>query len=545
MKQCPNCGANAQDGWIICPSCGINIQKASDILGRDYYIPPESEPFFTKLANPPGEDTGTQTQSIEGSLPLILMGAPNSKAISILYREKSTNSDDAMLCLDNKSKEKAYCDGDCEPDEIFGKNGSVFLSYELFETEIHTIKEKCYGINEYYLVFRKYIEKIKDPIPGSLKRNLLIDMQTFLSRHGYDVSLEDIDYGTFGVYTREFYRRQAEINEEKKKIKTETQLIELKKRLDFVDSDSILDYYIGFYHQYPEDRWRYNDAFKRYILEEIFPFDPNSLQKQIDDFEWIVHLIESEHFSLLSNFADKWDQNNHESLQKLSRLLEIKGVSVNYISSLETLLHLIQCNNSIIHYFGFLREIVNNDHPTTVYENIVSFNQRIPEIEAEYNVTLIHKFLLKNGFEVSKKEILESIERVKLLEFENEVLNNYVNREQIELDSIDGYEFEDLLVQIFERAGYNVTHTPYSNDMGADLVIQDGNDMIAIQAKHMPKVGPSAIQEVVGSMRYYGASNGMVITTGVFTRAARDLADVNRVILWGRDELLKFVEKNS
>jgi len=41
MKQCPNCGAQAQDDWTVCPSCFINMQQAASLLGRDYYVPPE------------------------------------------------------------------------------------------------------------------------------------------------------------------------------------------------------------------------------------------------------------------------------------------------------------------------------------------------------------------------------------------------------------------------------------------------------------------------------------------------------------------------
>lgn len=41
MKECPNCGKPAKDGWTLCPSCGIDLQKATAALGRDYYVPPD------------------------------------------------------------------------------------------------------------------------------------------------------------------------------------------------------------------------------------------------------------------------------------------------------------------------------------------------------------------------------------------------------------------------------------------------------------------------------------------------------------------------
>lgn len=74
MKQCPNCGADAQDGWILCPSCRVNLQKAADVLGRDYYISPGSEPLLTNQTPPHLQETVMQPQSVEGSPPPVITG---------------------------------------------------------------------------------------------------------------------------------------------------------------------------------------------------------------------------------------------------------------------------------------------------------------------------------------------------------------------------------------------------------------------------------------------------------------------------------------
>lgn len=60
MKQCPNCGADAQDGWILCPSCGIDMRKAAERLGRDHYISPGSEPVFNNQVPLPQQKTVIQ-----------------------------------------------------------------------------------------------------------------------------------------------------------------------------------------------------------------------------------------------------------------------------------------------------------------------------------------------------------------------------------------------------------------------------------------------------------------------------------------------------
>lgn len=65
MKQCPNCGSHAQDGWILCPSCGMDMKKAAKIIGRDYYIYPEAEPVLTNQVPSPQQGKTTQSRTAE------------------------------------------------------------------------------------------------------------------------------------------------------------------------------------------------------------------------------------------------------------------------------------------------------------------------------------------------------------------------------------------------------------------------------------------------------------------------------------------------
>ena len=52
MKECPNCGVQVRDEWSLCPSCRMNIRQAADLLGRDYYAPPASDPEVLNQAPP-------------------------------------------------------------------------------------------------------------------------------------------------------------------------------------------------------------------------------------------------------------------------------------------------------------------------------------------------------------------------------------------------------------------------------------------------------------------------------------------------------------
>lgn len=100
------------------------------------------------------------------------------------------------------------------------------------------------------------------------------------------------------------------------------------------------------------------------------------------------------------------------------------------------------------------------------------------------------------------------------------------------IHSMSGTQFESYLEKIFENLGYNVQTTPQTNDQGADLIIRDQRESIAIQIKRYSKnVGNAAVQEVIAAVSYYGTNRGMVITNSGFTRAAYDLANASNVEL--------------
>jgi restriction system protein len=109
-----------------------------------------------------------------------------------------------------------------------------------------------------------------------------------------------------------------------------------------------------------------------------------------------------------------------------------------------------------------------------------------------------------------------------------------------EIDRMDGRTFERYLQIVFAKSGYKVELTKYVGDYGADLVIRKDGEKIVVQAKRYKKnVGISAVQEVVASISKYGCSRAMVMTNSYFTKAARELARVNKVELWDRDRLGK------
>ena len=110
------------------------------------------------------------------------------------------------------------------------------------------------------------------------------------------------------------------------------------------------------------------------------------------------------------------------------------------------------------------------------------------------------------------------------------------------IDKMSGTEFEDYLYLQFEALGFQVSTTKVSSDYGADLILQKKNAKIAVQAKrYQGKIGVKAIQEVIGSMAYYEADKGLVVTNSTYTQNAEKLAHANDVILWDRDVLVRLI----
>lgn len=106
------------------------------------------------------------------------------------------------------------------------------------------------------------------------------------------------------------------------------------------------------------------------------------------------------------------------------------------------------------------------------------------------------------------------------------------------ISALTDRHFELYWGDFFEFKGYKTQVTPQSGDQGADVIIQKDGVRTAIQVKkYSGSVGNSAIQEVVASKAYYKCQKAMVITTGSFTEAAKELAAVNDVDLWDRDRV--------
>lgn len=106
------------------------------------------------------------------------------------------------------------------------------------------------------------------------------------------------------------------------------------------------------------------------------------------------------------------------------------------------------------------------------------------------------------------------------------------------IDRMSGSEFEAFLDTLFKSMGYSSTNLKDTGDFGADLLIRGNGRKTVVQAKRYSKnVSLSAVQEIVAAKAYYESEDAAVATNSYFTRSAQELAQVNGVTLWDRDDL--------
>lgn len=111
----------------------------------------------------------------------------------------------------------------------------------------------------------------------------------------------------------------------------------------------------------------------------------------------------------------------------------------------------------------------------------------------------------------------------------------------LQVDKMTGVQFEEYLRILYSSAGYQVKTTPTSGDFGADLLLEKGEQRIAVQAKrYKANVGIKAVQEIASAKIHYKANEAWVVTNSNYTKAATQLAESNGVKLIGRDQLITY-----
>jgi restriction system protein len=107
------------------------------------------------------------------------------------------------------------------------------------------------------------------------------------------------------------------------------------------------------------------------------------------------------------------------------------------------------------------------------------------------------------------------------------------------IDRLSGEQFEEYVLAMFERQGYKGYLTRTTADFGADIVIEKNGIKTVVQVKRWnSKISIDAVQQIIGAIRHYSASRGMVVTNSYFTANARELATSNGIVLWDRNYII-------
>ena len=120
----------------------------------------------------------------------------------------------------------------------------------------------------------------------------------------------------------------------------------------------------------------------------------------------------------------------------------------------------------------------------------------------------------------------------------------YGNENAIQLDQLSGPQFEKFLAGLYRAQGYQADLTSATGDYGGDLILRKDGQCICVQAKrYAGSVGVSAVQEALSGKSYYQCDAAWVITTGVFTTNALELARKSGVKMIGRSEIGNLMAK--
>ena len=109
-----------------------------------------------------------------------------------------------------------------------------------------------------------------------------------------------------------------------------------------------------------------------------------------------------------------------------------------------------------------------------------------------------------------------------------------------DLDSLSGPQFQALLADLFNFMGYRVSAVGGPREHGADLIIENGQHSVAVQANRCrAAMGPGAVDEAATARQAYGTCCALVVSTSSFTPYTWQLAEMEDVVLWDRTALLQ------
>lgn len=142
-----------------------------------------------------------------------------------------------------------------------------------------------------------------------------------------------------------------------------------------------------------------------------------------------------------------------------------------------------------------------------------------------------------NDFFVRQHKVAKAV-----VAYETALLN--YNRTQEEFwYSLNGFEFEKKIGQLFTSKGYEVKYTPLTNDGGIDLILNKNNLVVIVQCKaHKTPISPSAVRDLYGTLVSYKANSALLISTSGFTKGVIKFVQNKPIKLMTLKDIIELAE---
>jgi Restriction endonuclease len=108
---------------------------------------------------------------------------------------------------------------------------------------------------------------------------------------------------------------------------------------------------------------------------------------------------------------------------------------------------------------------------------------------------------------------------------------------------LDGYAFERATAEVLKRHQFNPIVTPGSADGGIDIEVTRNGLKGVVQCKaHVASVGPHVVRDLYGAIHHCGASFGIIVSRGGFSRGAMDFARDKPILFLNVSDLIAMQE---
>ena len=139
-----------------------------------------------------------------------------------------------------------------------------------------------------------------------------------------------------------------------------------------------------------------------------------------------------------------------------------------------------------------------------------------------------------------------SADSEKLCQEESERLYREQLADLRRLRDMDPLEFELVVCRMFEKLGYRVEHTPFTNDGGKDALMWRNGTKCVLECKRYREgnhVGRPELQKFFAAMKEERASWGVFVTTSSFTDTAKEYSKKSGLELVSGEGLAQLMEQ--